>query len=117
MKGTVERSAGSAQRSGTESQKSAIAACQASWLIVEQREAREEEIYGARGRSRTESGETPKGLVTQIAVSCGHRDRRRAELDFGSRESLDDSHRRSALTAAPKIAGTSRGDLRLGWRC
>ncbi|MGC1645983.1 MAG: hypothetical protein WA741_09155 [Candidatus Sulfotelmatobacter sp.] len=39
MKGAVHRPAVSAQRSGTENQKSAIATRQASWLIVEQREA------------------------------------------------------------------------------
>lgn len=52
-----------------------------------------------------------------IVVSCGNRDRRRAELHFGSREAFDDSDRRRALGAKPKIAGTRCGDLGLGWWC
>ena len=52
-----------------------------------------------------------------IVVSCGNRDGRRAELDFGSRESFDDSHRRRALGAKPKIARTKCRDLGLGWWC
>jgi hypothetical protein len=95
----------------------AIVARQASWLIVEQCEAWEEEIYGARRRSRTASDETPKGLVMWIAVSCGNRERRRAELDFRRRESIDDFHGPSALGAKPKIVRTRCRNLGLGWWC
>lgn len=75
-------------------------------------------MYGLRRRSRTESGEAPNELVMWIVVSCGNRDRRRAELHFGSRESIDDFHGPSALGAKPKIARTRCGDLGLGcWCC
>jgi hypothetical protein len=59
-----------------------------------------------RRRNRAETGETPKELVMWIVVSCGNRERRRAELDFSSRESFDDFHRCCALGAKPNLART-----------
>ncbi len=111
--------AGPVQRSRTEDMGRGVVVGEAGWLTVDDREEREEEIYGARRRGRTESAETPKTFVMSIFVSCGNgdRERRGAELDFGSRESFDDFHRTSALGAKPKIARTGGGDLWLGWWC
>jgi hypothetical protein len=109
----------SAQRNRTEDRERGIVVGEASWLTVDDREQREEEIYGAGRRRRTPSGETPKTFVMSMVVSCGNRDWERwgAELDFGSGESFDDFHRPSALGAKPKIARAGSGDLWLGLRC
>jgi hypothetical protein len=105
--------------SRTEDPERGIVVAEASWLTVDDREQREEEMDCARRHRRTPSAETPKTLVMSIVVSCGTRDRERwgAELDFGSRESCDDLHRSMALGANPKIARTSGAGLRLGLWC
>jgi hypothetical protein len=56
-------------------------------------------MYDARRRSKTESGETPNELVMWIGVSCGKRDRRRAELYFGSRGGGTSAARKEAEVA------------------
>ena len=117
--GTVWRSAESAERSRTENVEGETVVGEASCWTVDGREEREEEIDGAGRRRSTPSAKRPKTFGMSMVISCGNGDRKRwrAELDFGSRESLDDFHRLTALRAKPKIARTDGGDLWLGLRC
>jgi hypothetical protein len=73
----VWRWAGAAQQGRTESRERGIVVDQASWLVVDDREEREEEIYCARRHRRTGGAETPKTFVMLIVLSCGSRDRKR----------------------------------------
>lgn len=50
---------------------------EASWLIVDDDEEREEGFVCGRGRKRTESAETPTTIVMSMVASCGNGDRRR----------------------------------------
>jgi hypothetical protein len=77
-------------------------------------------VCWAKGRKRTESAEAPTTIGMSIVASCGNLDRERwvARWNIGSRESLDDAHRPTAIGANPKIARTVGGSfLRgFGWR-
>jgi hypothetical protein len=117
--GGVGRWTESAQRGETGDLERGIVVGEASWLIVGDPEEREEEIYWSRRHGRTESAETPRIFEMLIVASCGNLDLRRwgAELNFGGRESLDDSHRPITVGAKPKIAGTGGADLLLGLGC
>ena len=67
-------------------------------------EKREEEICSAARRRGTERDEARNVFVLGTAVSCGDRDRWRTKLDLGSRKSLDNDHRPTALGTEPKRA-------------
>jgi hypothetical protein len=87
---------------------------------VDDDKEREEGFVCGRGRKRTEGAETPRAFVMSMVASCGNLDRERwgAQLNIGSRESLDDAHRPTAIGANPKIARTGGRGLLLGfgWR-
>ncbi len=66
----------------------------------------EEEICPAIGRTTMDRGEARRVFLMRRVVSCGSGDLRwRTKLYLGSRESLYDHHRGSALGAEPKITG------------
>ena len=66
----------------------------------------EEEICPAIRRTTADRGEARRVFWMRRVVSCGSGDLRwRAKLHLGSRESLYDHHRGSALGAEPKITG------------
>ena len=71
--GVVWRWAGAAQRGRTESTEREIVVDQASWLVVDEREERKEEIYCPRRHKRTGGAETPKTFVMLIVLSYGSR--------------------------------------------
>ena len=75
--GVVWRWAGAAQRGRTESMEREIVVDQASWLVVDEREERKEEIDCPRRHKRTGGAETPKTFVMLIVLSYGSRDRKR----------------------------------------
>ena len=102
------RWAGAAQRGRTERMERGIAVDQASWLVVDEREEREEEIYCPRKHRWTGGAETPKTFVMLIVLSCGSSDwkRWRTELHLGGSESFKDHHGASTLRTAPKIFRT-----------
>ena len=86
--GAVWRWAGSGRRSRTDDMERGTVVREASWLTVDDRAEREEEIYCARRRKRTGGAETPKTFAVSIVVSCGggDRERWRTELDFDGSE-------------------------------
>src|SRR5467141_2940956 len=66
----------------------------------------EEEISAAIRRTTTDRGEARRVFLMRRVVSCSSGDLRwRTKLYLGSRESLYDHHRGSALGAEPKITG------------
>ena len=99
------------QQSATDDMGRGIVVGEVSWLTVDDREEREEEIYCPRRRRRTESAETPKTFVLSTVVSCGSGDRKRwrTELHFGGSEPFKDHHGATALGTAPKIFRTIGG--------
>jgi hypothetical protein len=105
--GTVWRSAESAERSRTENVEGETVVGEASCWTVDGREEREEEIDGAGRRRSTPSAKRPKTFGMSMVISCGNGDRKRwrAELDFGSRESLVPVARRRKSSDEPEALG------------
>ena len=80
----------------------------------------EQQVRRPPRHTEMERAESRKGLVRSIVVSCSPGDRQRwgSELDLGSRESLEDYHRPTALGAEPKIVCVlGGGSLWLGGWC
>jgi hypothetical protein len=104
------------RQNGTDDMMRGTVAEEASLLPMDDDVEREEEIYRARRRRRTESAETPKTFVISIVVSwgSGYQKRWKTELHFGGSESFDDHHWAIALGTAPKIVRTI-GDGRVSF--